>query len=236
VKLDVVFTPGEVDGAKLAGRAIVVIDVLRATSTMIEALSNGARAVIPVDTVERAVRTAGEIGRNEVLLCGERESKPIEGFQLGNSPQEFTPERVTGKTLVMTTTNGTQALLAGEAGRRCLIGAFLNARAVTQTLVEEPDVVLFCAGREGRFAMEDAVCAGLIGRQLAESCSIRGTDSARAAMRLANSLGQPPLRFLRRTAAGWQLRKLGLSRDVEYCGVLDRYARVPEFRDRRITL
>jgi 2-phosphosulfolactate phosphatase len=231
-----VFTPGEVDGAKLAGRTIVVIDVLRATSTIIEALSNGARAVIPVDTVERAVRTAAEIGRDEVLLCGERGSRPIEGFALGNSPLEFTADRVAGKTLVMTTTNGTQALLAGAAGRRCVIAAFLNASAVTTSLAEEEDIVLYCAGREGRFALEDAVCAGWIGRRLAERGGMRGTDSARAAMGLALSLGRPPLRFLRRTAGGAQLRKLGLSRDVEFCAVIDRHGRVPEMRDRRAVL
>jgi 2-phosphosulfolactate phosphatase len=236
LNLDVVFTPGEIEAAKLAGRAIVVIDVLRATSTIIEALTNGARAVIPVDAVERAVRTAGEIGRGEVLLCGERGSKPIEGFPLGNSPQEFTAERVAGKTLVMTTTNGTLALSAGAMARRCMVAAFLNVRAVVGALAEEDDVVLVCAGREGRFALEDAVCAGLIGRALSSDRRVRGSDSARAALRLASRLGRPPLRFLRRTTGGVQLRQLGLGRDVEYCGTLDRHSSVPEMRDRRITL
>jgi len=236
VKLDVVFTPAEADAAKLAGRTVVVIDVLRATSTIVEALANGARAVIPVDTVERAVRTASEIGRGDTLLCGERGSKLIEGFHLGNSPLEFTAEHVAGKTLVMTTTNGTMALLAAGAARRCVLGAFLNATAVTAALAEEDDAVLLCAGREGRFALEDAVCAGWIGRRMAQRGRTRATDSARAAMRLASRLGRPPLRFLRRTAGGAQLRRLGLGRDVEFCGAIDRHTSVPELRDRRAVL
>jgi 2-phosphosulfolactate phosphatase len=236
VKLDVVFAPAEIEAAKLAGRTIVVIDVLRATSTIIEALSNGARAVIPVDTVERAVRTAAEIGRDEVLLCGERGAKPIAGFQLGNSPLEFTAERVAGKTLVMTTTNGTQAMLAAGAARRCMIGAFLNADAVTAALAGDDDVVLLCAGREGRFALDDAVCAGWIARRLAQRGSVRRTDGTRAAIRLASHLGKPPLRFLRRTAHGAHLRRLGLGRDVDFCGEVDRWQSVPQLRDRRAVL
>ena len=234
--LDVVFTPNEIEAAKLAGRVIVVVDVLRATSTIIEAMANGARAVIPVDTVEKAVRTAAEIGRAEVMLCGERGTKPIEGFPMGNSPGEFTAEKVAGKTLVMTTTNGTPALLAGASGKRCLVAAFLNAAEVTATVKDEDDVVIVCAGRAGRFALEDAVCAGLIGRRLSAIRPLRSTDGARAAIRLASRLGNPPLRFLRRTAAGAQLRTMGLARDVEFCGSLDRYAHVPELRDRRIPI
>jgi 2-phosphosulfolactate phosphatase len=236
VNLDVLFSRVEVEGNRLAGRTVVVIDVLRATSTMIEALANGARAIIPVDTVERAVRTAAELGKGDVLLSGERGSLPIEGFHFGNSPAEFTEERVAGKTLVMTTTNGTPTLLAAAGAKRCVIGAFLNANAVATALSNEDDVLLICAGKESRFALEDAVCAGLIARRMSASKRVRGSDSARAAMRLASRLGHPPLRFLRRTTAGVQLRNLGLSRDVDFCGLLDRYGHVPEMRDRRVTL
>ena len=236
MNLDVLFSRAEIEGTKLAGRTVAVIDVLRATSTLIEALAHGARAVIPVDTVERAVRTAAEIGKGDVLLSGERGSLPIEGFHFGNSPAEFTEERVSGKTLVMTTTNGTAALLAAASAKRCVIAAFLNADAVASALGDGDDATLICAGKEGRFALEDAVCAGLIARRMSAAKRVRGTDSARAAMRLASRLGHPPLRFLRRTTAGVQLRNLGLSRDVDFCGLLDRYGHVPEMRDRRVTL
>lgn len=233
---DVVLAPSEVDGACLAGRAVAVVDVLRATSTIIEALSNGARAVIPVDTVENAVRAATGIGRDEVLLGGERQGRLIDGFDLGNSPLEYSASRVAGKTLVMTTTNGTRALLAGSAGARCVVAAFLNVTAVVDALADEEDVVLLCAGRAGRFALEDAACAGLIGRRLVERRPLEPTDGGRAAIALAGRLGKSPDGFLRETAAARNLHRLDLDRDVEFCATLDRYTCVPEMHDRRITV
>src|SRR5690606_24311561 len=104
--VDVCFTPDELVSGELQGRVAVVVDVLRATSSIVEALANGARSVLPVASIEAAVRLAQNVGRDQVLLCGERRGLPIEGFDLGNSPREFTPERVAGKTLIMTTTNG----------------------------------------------------------------------------------------------------------------------------------
>lgn len=236
MRFDVVLAPAELQAARLGGRTIAVVDVLRATSTIVEALANGARAVIPVDTVERAVRTAAEIGRDNVVLCGERGSLPIEGFHMGNSPLEFGAERVGDRTLVMTTTNGTRALLAGSAGGRCLVGAFLNLAAVAEALLDEEDVVLLCAGREGRFSLEDAICAGLIGRRLAERRPLDPTDGGRSAIVLAGRFGESTDGFLGRTAAARNLIGLGMGRDVEFCGMLDRHTCVPEMRDLRITI
>lgn len=165
MKLDVVFTPGEL-GASVGQRTVVVIDVLRATSTILEALVNGARDVLPVESVEQAVRKAQELGREQVILCGERDVERVEGFDLGNSPLEYVPERVRGKTLVLTTTNGTRAILLGAGGTDCLIASFLNATATAERVVRSAtDVLILCAGREGRFSLEDAVCAGVIDRK-----------------------------------------------------------------------
>lgn len=236
MKLDAVFAPAEIEGSRLTGRAIAVIDVLRATSSILTALANGARAVIPVDTVERAVRTAREIGAGEAVLCGERGSRPIDGFQLGNSPAEFSKANVCGRTLVMTTTNGTPALLAGSAGSRCIVAALLNATAAAAALAGEEDVVLLCAGRGGRFALDDAVCAGLIARRLAGAADIEATDAARAAMVLAAEWGDSLVTMLRTTAAGRQLDRLQLGGDIASCGTLDRFAYVPEMNALRITL
>jgi len=236
VKFDVVLAPAELGAARLAGRTVAVIDVLRATSTIVEALASGARAVIPVDTVERAVRTAAEIGRGDVVLCGERGGLPIEGFHLGNSPLEFNPPKVNDRTLVMTTTNGTRALLAGSAGERCMVAAFLNLAAVTEALLDEEDVVLLCAGRAGRFALEDAICAGLIGRRLVERRPLDPTDGGRAAIVLAGRFGESPDGFLSSTAAARNLLSLGMAGDIEFCGMLDRHTCVPEMRELRITI
>jgi len=255
VKLDVFFTPAELAGHTGAGR-FVVADVIRATSSMVAALHSGARSVFPVASVDEAARLAQNLGRGEVLLCGERRGLPIEGFDLGNSPGEFVAERVAGKALVMTTTNGTQALLAvaelpspkggrgdGEGGssmgRGVLIGSFLNLGAVAASLAAGGDPVsIVCAGRAGMFALEDAVFAGALANRLLELVDggLERNDAAVAAMAMAKRFGRSLRPLLRRTAAGQAIIEIGLEDDLDFCADGDRFDIVPAFRDRKITL
>jgi 2-phosphosulfolactate phosphatase len=231
----VAFTPAELRGGA-GDRTVVVIDVLRATSTITHALVSGARSVLPVAGVEEAARKAEQIGRDAVMLCGERDTEPIRGFDLGNSPLEFTPERVAGKTLVMTTTNGTTALLAATGAPRCYVGSLLNLTALARRLVEEQaDTLLLCAGREGAFAAEDAVCAGRLLRVIrGETRQVTGNDAAAAAWRLAHA--RPTPRALGRSAAGRRLRELGRADDIVFCAQEDRYDVVPVYDEHRIRL
>jgi 2-phosphosulfolactate phosphatase len=252
MKLDVFFTPGELAGLELPER-VVVVDVLRATSTIVTALASGARAMVPVGTVDEAARMAQNIGRDTVLLCGERRGLPIEGFDLANAPPEFTAERVAGKSLVMTTTNGTRAFLAvaerrtgqgdGEANV-ILAGSFLNLSAIIGRLAaadgsgsEGVPAAIVCAGREGRFALEDAVCAGAMVRGLAEAgASLELNDGAMAARSLAGRHMRDLHVVLERTAAGRHLESIGRGEDLAFCATVDRTDIVPRFRDRKITL
>jgi 2-phosphosulfolactate phosphatase len=250
MKLDVFFTPGELAGLELPDR-VVVVDVLRATSTIVEALANGAKAIVPVGTVDEAARMAQNIGRDTVLLCGERRGLPIEGFDLANAPPEFTAERVSGKSLVMTTTNGTPAFLAvaerrtgqgdGEANV-ILAGSFLNLSAIIGRLApadgsDGAPAAIVCAGREGRFALEDAVCAGAMVRGLAEvGASLELNDGAMAARSLAGRHMEDLGGVLERTAAGRHLESIGRGEDLAFCATVDRTDIVPRFRDRKITL
>lgn len=235
MRLDVAFSPAEVKGA-VGRRTVVVIDVLRATSTMVEALVNGARSILPVGGVDEAVRKADELGRDSVLLCGERDAEPIRGFQLGNSPLEFTRERVAGKTLVMTTTNGTSALLIGASGTACFAGSLLNATAVAQRLMERgEDALLLCAGREGAFALEDAICAGRIARSVRKlDRDVKGNDALDAALHLSRSI--PTVEALALTAAGRRLDEVGRRDDIVFCAQENRYAAVPVLDEHRIRL
>jgi 2-phosphosulfolactate phosphatase len=238
VKLEVAFTPAEI-GVHAGDRTVVVIDVLRASSTILEALINGAHAVIPVESVEIAVARAQEIGRDQCILCGERDTQPIAGFRLGNSPLEFTAERVAGKTLVMTTTNGTRALALGGTGSRCVVGSLLNAGAVSKAVRGDQDVLLLCAGREGRFALEDALCAGILARRILAGrrrSDHQLNDAAMTAMLLARRFEKKLPEAIRRTSAGRRLLELGRGEDVEYCVRADHYDRVPVVRERRVTL
>ena len=246
MKLDVFFTPAEMTGIELPER-VVVIDVVRATSTIVEALANGAKAVLPVATADDAVRMAQNVGRDSVLLCGERKALPIEGFDLGNAPPEFTREEVEGKSLVMTTTNGTRAFLAvaerragavAGDGAGILAGSFLNLSAVIERLAGSgASAAILCAGKEGRFALEDAVCAGALVRGLLDGGSEAETnDAATAARELADDHLPDLQRMLELTAAGRHLVKVGRGEDLAFCAQVDRTDVVPRFRDRKITL
>lgn len=239
MKIDVCFTPAEVVPSDLGNQVVVVIDVLRATSTIVEALANGARMVVPASGIDDAVRIAQAVGRDNALLCGERRSLPIEGFDLGNSPREMTRERVEGRSLIMTTTNGTAALLAGAGGRRTLVGSFLNLSAVADELAQDGGpVTILCSGREKRFALEDAICAGALVRAVAARTKgpVERNDAALAAEMLAELRPGSLEEVLRNTAAGRQLAEAELDGDITLCASVDRYGIVPHYRDRQITL
>lgn len=238
MKLHVFLTPGEVVPGEVAGRVAVVLDVLRATSTIVEALDAGAKAIYPVASIEDALRLANNLGRGGVLLCGERRCLPIEGFDLGNSPREFTPERVSGKTLVMTTTNGTHAMTLASGASRVLIGSLMNLDAIVDELAAaEAEPVFICAGRERFFALEDAVCAGAMAERLME---IRPgdwalNDGAMAAIALAQRFGTGE-DFFATVAAGKLLLSAGLGEDLAVCAQKNRHALVPVLHERHITL
>lgn len=239
MRLDVFFTPAELAASELDGRTAVVIDVLRATSTIIEALANGARAVFPAGTTDDAVQLAQKLGREHVLLCGERKSVKIPGFDLGNSPGEFTPDQVAGKTLVMCTTNGTPALLAASGARRVLVAGYLNLSTVARMLADEGEPVsIVCAGRERRFALEDAACAGQLTLALRELLGRTPelNDAGVVAAGLARRYGSSPLRALRRTLAAKQLKEAGFGADVDFCAAVDRVTIVPELHQHQITI
>ncbi len=238
MKLDIFMTPGETTPAALADRTVVVLDILRATTSIVQALSAGARSVFPVGSIEEALRLANNFGRDEVLLAGERRCLPIEGFDLGNSPREFTAERVAGKVLVMTTTNGTAAMMQTVNADRVYIGALSNRAAVIDTLVRsEAEPVILCSGRERHFALEDATCAGHFAASLMEArpgdWSLN--DGARAAIALASEFGTGVPMF-ELSAGGRGIIEAGLTEDLPFCAKIDVHDIVPVLHERSITL
>jgi 2-phosphosulfolactate phosphatase len=240
MRLDVFMTPAEALPAEVAGRTVVVIDVLRASSSIVEAMASGARTIFPVGSIEEAIRLANTLGRDQVLLCGERRCLPIEGFDLGNSPREFTPERVGGKTLVMTTTNGTSSMAAAGGAARVLVGSLLNLTAVVDDLVRTgAEPVFLCSGREGRFGLEDVVIAGRMMVALQDalpSAEWTMNDAARAALALGRAWSDDFLALFADTAAGRQIAAAGLEEDLAFCAQTDLRAVLPLFHDRSITL
>jgi 2-phosphosulfolactate phosphatase len=233
LKASVYFTYREVEPGALQDHVAVVIDVLRASSTIGAALEAGAQALYPVESTEEAVKLAGSLGRTETLLAGERKGLRIEGFDLGNSPREFTPEVVAGKKIVMTTSNGTNALVAAAAARRVLVGSMLNLSAVARAVADAPQVAVVCSGRYGRFGIDDALCAGMLLARLASGRALELEDGGRAALALAGAYGADA-GFLAGSEAGRALAGIGLAEDVDWCARVDASALVPELIERRI--
>lgn len=231
MRVSVFLTPAEMDPGSAHDAAVVVVDVVRATTTMVEALASGARAIYPTASTEEAVKLAASLGREDTLLCGERHSVKVEGFDLGNSPAEFTPEMVAGKRLVMCTTNGTAVLARVQEAPRVLAGAFTNLGAVADALRGHPHVVVVCAGRLGRFALDDALCAGHLLRRLGEEREMN--DGAMAAWALAGVMA-PGVDALASTEAGRAVTEHGFASDLDICGQVDRHGLVPELRDQAL--
>lgn len=237
MKIQVFFSPAEVDESAVEGTTAVVIDVIRATTCMVEGIANGARGIFPTLEPENAIKLASDLGREDTLLCGERKGLRIEGFDLGNSPSEFSAEVVGKKQLVMTTTNGTRAFLAVADAERILTASFLNISAVAESIRGAEDLMVVCAGKEDRFSLDDALCAGILLRKALADAPAPGriNDAARVVLDLAEKY-EPGASFLRSTAAGQALVEVGLESDLDFCATVDRHAIVPEMRERRIGL
>ncbi len=165
--INVHLLPALIPPGALAGGVAVVLDVLRATTTMVHALAAGCDAILPCSEVEEARRLAATLPTGSALLAGEREGEPIDGFDLGNSPASCTPEACSGRTLVMTTTNGTRAILACLGADRVLIAAFVNRKATVDALVADGRPVhIVCAGTDGLVSLEDTLLAGALANEL----------------------------------------------------------------------
>ena len=228
--IDVVFTPDLLPFSDLTGKTVVVADILRATTTITFAMANGARAITPVLIPEDAFRLA--VDQPKALIGGERGGVKVDGFNLGNSPREYTEAVVSGRQIVLTTTNGTRTLQACRAADRVLVGAFLNLRAVINQLTDvEGELVLACSGREGGFCTEDTVFAGacvaaLEGTQL--------TDAAETAKILYQTHRDDLLGMLRNCYHGRYIASIGLEEDLEFCAQIDLVDVVPHLVEGRI--
>ena len=232
--VDVAITPALVI-AGIAAPAAVVIDVLRATSTIVTALGNGAAAVIPVREPDEAIAVMKRIGRERVLLCGERGSRAIAGFDLDNSPASYTAEIVSGKTLVLTTTNGTRALIgAAHEAATVMCGALLNARAVARALLAQPadDALLVCAGSEGTPSFEDLLGAGaIVAALMLGQPNIECSDAARAALTVYEANARRLTTALAGGTHARALRDAGFASDIALCAQLDVSDVVPVYRE-----
>lgn len=231
MKINVLFSNINLDELYFTGKTVVVIDVLRATTVITTALSNGAKEVIPVSTVDFAMKVSGDAFRSQMLLCGERNTKRVEGFNLGNSPLEYTSEAISGKSIILYTTNGSKSIAKAKFAENLFVCSFNNLPALAKYLAElgkELDIV--CAGTNGMFNLEDAVCAGnLISEINIHNGNIVMSDSAMASTTLYNQFGQDIFHMLQNTEHGRLLIENGFEDDINECAKLGTTNIIPYF-------
>jgi 2-phosphosulfolactate phosphatase len=238
MKIDLHLTPFEATEDKIKEHTAVVVDVLRASTTICAALGAGAKEVVPTESSSAAIQLSSLLSRDAMLLCGEREGLLIEGFDLGNSPFQYLPSVVEGKTLIFSSTNGTPSIIKTRQANRTIICGFVNLDIVERNLSKTRDpIIIICAGKLGQFAIEDAVCAGLLLRNLQRKSKdeLQLNDGARAALILADHFNDSIPEIVANSQHGRYLTEIGMEADLSFCADLNRLPLLPIFNDGRIT-
>lgn len=235
LKIDVAFVPEEVHPSEITDKSVLIVDILRATSTITVAIANGASYLIPVNTPKEAFELYEHHHRN-AILGGEVEGKRIAGFDLGNSASEYLPSVVEGKPIIMRTTNGTRTINVCKSALNLVIGSFLNKTSCCRYLLELGcDILIVCSGKEGHFGIEDAVFAGACVYILHQQMSnIEKTDSAFACEMMYQQSQSDILGLLCKSEHGKYLVDIGLGDDLILCAKEDITTDVPVYRDGRI--
>ena len=227
--LETCFSPALYEADRHSGSVVVIIDILRATSAICTAFANGASSIIPVETVEEAK----EYKNRGYLVAAERDGYVLDFADFGNSPFNFTREKVEGKNIVYSTTNGTMIIKMASSAGRIVIGSFLNISALTDWIIsQEMDVVLFCAGWKNRFNLEDTICAGAVAEKLmATSLYSTICDSTHAAMDLWSLAKNDLQGYIEKAAQRSRLRDKGLDDCIEFCLTADFTKKIPVIKN-----
>ena len=239
MKITVIPTAQQVQGIDFSGKTAVVIDVLRATSVITTALDDGAICVVPVKTVEEANSLFAVSEPTKTLRGGERNSLKIDGFDLANSPLEYKKKIVEGKTVIFTTTNGTNAINSIKGADEVVLACFRNAAAIVDYLVGlshrgSRDVVIVCAGTEGNFSLDDGLCAGMLIELLKQKTEVETGDLG---LLLTHYYNSSKANLLGALAGCFHLKRLftlGFYDDIRFCLETNCMATVPVLREGKI--
>jgi 2-phosphosulfolactate phosphatase len=229
-QLNVCLTPLLIPLYNVEDHIVVIIDIFRATSSICYGIENGAEAIIPVSEIEEceAYRHHGH------LLAAERNGEVVTGFDFGNSPFSYTKEKVAGKTIVLTTTNGTQALHLSRSAKKIVIGSFLNLTALCNWLeIQNESILLVCAGWKNNFNLEDTLFAGAVVEQL-KATGLKLDDAAIAANDLYQAGKNDINAYLKKTSHSERLKKLGIEKDIEFCLQVDITTAIPVLDGERL--
>src|SRR2546423_13176638 len=240
MRLDVYFTPNERKPTDTVGRLVVIVDVLRASTTVATALGNGAKTVIPLEGADEVIFRSKEFHRSQIILAGEQKMYPITGFDLANSPQAFTPQAVEGKTILITTTNGMRALLGVQGARDIVIASYVNFTAVLAMMKvaarSNTGIAIICAGEEGSLTLEDAACAGRYVRAIPKRAdAVVANDAASASVLVEKKYGEKLEKLFKESTHGQALETAGFGDDLTAAAEVDSYPVVPIYQERQIT-
>jgi len=228
-KLETCFSPALYEADQHSGSIVVIIDILRASSAICTAFANGASSIIPVAEVHEAK----EYKKRGYLVAAERDGYVLDFADFGNSPFNFTSEKVAGKSIIYSTTNGTGIIKLASAAGAIVIGSFLNISALTDWIIkQDKDVVLFCAGWKNRFNLEDSVCAGAMAERLLESGNYETIcDSTLAAVDLWGLAKGDLPGYIEKAAQRSRLRSKGLDDCINFCLTADFTNKIPVIKE-----
>jgi 2-phosphosulfolactate phosphatase len=230
--IEVCLTPELVDLYDAKGKVVVVIDILRATSCMTTAIAHGIKSLIPVASLQECK----ELQIKGFIAAAERDGKMADGFDIGNSPFSYMEKSLIGKTIAMTTTNGTQAIVKSKDAEEVVIGSFLNKSAIINYLSSQPnDVLLLCAGWKGKINLEDTLFAGAVIEGLHDIFDSEN-DSAIAALTLYKSAKNDIMKFLSKSSHVKRLKGLNITKDIAFCLNSDVYNVIPVLRGKELVM
>lgn len=233
MKVTVYATYDSVEDKVIKDRLVVVVDVLRATSTIITSLANGCKEVIPVVEIEEAMNLSKNYEKDAYLLAGERNALKIEGFDLSNSPAEYTKDMVEDRTIIFTTTNGTKAIRKAEGAKEIILGALINAKAVSDYILSRgEDIVFICAGTEGKFSLDDIATVGAIIYRMDDGSGQLKLDDLGLVCRHIYREYKGNLESVFKKSRHYNvLKKANYYNDILYCLKEDMISIVPEYTD-----
>lgn len=229
MKVNTLLTPLNADELYFTKKNTVVIDVLRATTTIVTALQNGAKEIIPVGSVEFAMQVSGNAFSGHTLLGGERNTLKIDGFALGNSPLEYVPNIVKGKSIVLFTTNGSKAIVKARFSTNLFILSFLNVQAAAQKIISlNEDVEILCSGNSGKFSFEDSACAGMLISSIIDlKENIELNDSSKVSKLIYDKNKNNLEKMLSETEHGQKLISAGFREDIKFAAQENKFDIVP---------
>jgi 2-phosphosulfolactate phosphatase len=237
--ISVVPTINEARSDDLVNKTVIVIDVLRATSTMLTALAHGCEAIYPLETVLQVKQL--QLEQPDWLMGGERSCKRVPGFSFGNSPFDYMDDRIAGKTIIITTTNGTRAIQKAYRAGTILIASLLNGRACAKEAAAlKKDIIILCSGTQDIFCLEDGICAGQIIEELhmavqGEGVELHIDDFGLSMLHAFRHVQSGMTNALLNSNSGKRLDKLGFREDVIYCSRMNLIQLVPTMREGRLT-